>query len=122
MSQIPFEQILNAVRTLTDEEFTKLREAMDKQENAARKQSELAVRAEVRVASLRDFTADRQWLADHRADYAGQWVALWYGQLIRHSTNAKEVFAAADAAGHPDALVVFVEPPLGADQAFINIG
>lgn len=122
MSQIPFEQVLSAVRTLTPDELMKLRAALNEQENVARKQREEAVRAEMRAASLRDFTADRQWLAEHRAEYAGQWVALWYGQLIRHSTNAKEVFAAADAAGHPDALVVFVEPPLGPNEAIINIG
>ncbi len=69
---------------------------------------------------MRDFSADNQWLSDNRSEYAGQWVALWEGRLLHHSVNAKEVFAAADAAGHPDALVVFVEPLR--DHPFINIG
>jgi hypothetical protein len=29
-----------------------------------------------RAASLRNFSAERRWLADHRDEYAGQWVAL----------------------------------------------
>lgn len=67
-------------------------------------------RASARTASLRDFTADRQWLADHRDEYAGQWVALKFGRLISHGLNAKEVHQAAQDAGHTDALLVLVEP------------
>jgi len=67
-------------------------------------------RALARAASLRDFTADRQWLADHRDEYAGQWVALKFGRLISHGKNAKEVHQAAQDAGHSDALLVLVEP------------
>jgi Family of unknown function (DUF5678) len=66
--------------------------------------------ASARIASLRDFTADRQWLADHRDEYAGQWVALKFGRLISHGANAKEVHQAAQDAGHSDALLVLVEP------------
>jgi hypothetical protein len=67
-------------------------------------------RPSARAASLRDFTADRQWLADHRDEYAGQWVALKFGRLISHGANAKEVHVAAQDAGHSDALLVLVEP------------
>ncbi len=67
-------------------------------------------RASARATSLRDFTADRQWLADNRDEYAGQWVALKFGRLISHGANAKEVHQAAQNAGHSDALLVLVEP------------
>lgn len=67
-------------------------------------------RISARAAKLRDFTADRQWLADHRDEYAGQWVALKNGRLISHGANAKEVHQAAQDAGHSDALLVLVEP------------
>jgi hypothetical protein len=66
-------------------------------------------RATARAAGLRDFTTDRQWLADHRDEYSGQWVALKFGRLISHGTNAKEVHQAALDAGHSDALLVLVE-------------
>lgn len=64
---------------------------------------------QLRTASLRDFTLDRQWLAEHRDKYAGQWVALKDGQLISHGLKAKEVHQAAQDAGHLDALLVRVE-------------
>ncbi len=63
-----------------------------------------------RDASLRDFTTDRQWLADHRDEYAGKWVALKFGRLISHGLTAKEVHQAAQDAGQLDALLVLVEP------------
>lgn len=64
----------------------------------------------VRPASLRDFSVDRQWLAEHRDEYAGQWVALENGQLISHGPSAKEVHQTALDGGHPEALLVLIEP------------
>jgi hypothetical protein len=61
------------------------------------------------AATLRDFTADRRWLADHRDEYVGQWVALKFGRLISHGTNAREVHMVAQDSGHSDALLVLVE-------------
>lgn len=107
MPEITFEQVLIGIQSLPPESLAKLREilnALSEKEQRVEAARELA-----RAASLRDFSADRQWLKDHRDEYAGQWVALKDGRLISHSPNAKEVFAATDAAGHPDALVVFVE-------------
>jgi hypothetical protein len=51
---------------------------------------------------------ERDWLAAHRGEYAGQWIALLGDQLISHSRSAKEVFLAARAAGGP-ALVLRVD-------------
>ena len=118
MSEITFEQVLIGIQSLPPEALATLREILNAP--SEQEQREAAARALAHAASLRDFSADRQWLADHRDEYAGQWVALKYGQLISASTNAKEVFAAAHAAGQPDALVVFVEPSDG--QPVINFG
>ena len=126
MSQMSFEQVLNAVRALPPEEMAKLRQILDEPDEKVqpeadeKKRRQEAARAAARAASMRDFTADRNWLAEHRREYAGQWVALRYGQLISHSQNAKEVFAAARATGYTDVLVVFVEPPY--DYPIINLG
>jgi hypothetical protein len=68
------------------------------------------IMSSARAASPRDFRDDRQWLADHRDEYAGQSVALKFGRLISHGANAKEVHHAAQDAGHSDALLVLVEP------------
>jgi len=73
-------------------------------------QRQEVARALATSTSLRDFTADRQWLADHRDEYAGQWVAIKNGQLISHGSDAKEVHQAARVGGHLDALLVLVEP------------
>jgi hypothetical protein len=110
--------VLREIEALPPDARAKLREML----NASTEihEGEQAARAFGRAASLRDFSADRQWLADHRDQYAGQWVAVKYGDLISASTNAKEVFAATRTAGHPDPLVVFVEPRDG--QPVINLG
>lgn len=82
----------------------------DIQREVRQTEAEFAGPETTRAASMRDFTADRQWLADHRDEYAGQWVALKFGRLISHGVNAKEVHQAAQDAGHLDALLVLVEP------------
>ena len=51
---------------------------------------------------------ERDWLAKHRREYAGQWIALLGDRLISHSMNASDVFSAARAAG-VKALVLRVE-------------
>jgi Family of unknown function (DUF5678) len=51
---------------------------------------------------------ERDWLAKHRREYAGQWIALLGDRLISHSPNASDVFSAARAAG-VKALVLRVE-------------
>jgi hypothetical protein len=107
MSEITFEQVLRDIQSLPAEQLAKLREIL----NSAGEQEQRreGARPAARTNGLRDFTADRQWLADHRDEYAGQWVAVKYGQLISHGPNAKEVHQAAKEAGHLDALLVLVE-------------
>lgn len=107
MSESTFEQVLRGIQSLPPDALAKLREIL----NAPTEQEQRheVARALAGSASMRDFTADRQWLADHRDEYAGQWVALEDGQLISHGANAKAVHQAAKDAGHPDALLVLVE-------------
>jgi hypothetical protein len=65
-----------------------------------------------------DRTLEYQWLAAHRREYIGEWIALKADQLVAHGTRAKDVFAQARAAGINDALVLFVEDP---DIPYIGI-
>jgi hypothetical protein len=51
------------------------------------------------------------WLEEHRAEYAGQWVALHDGKLIAHSTDGESLVAPVRQAGVRSPLIVFVEPP-----------
>ena len=107
MSDITFEQVLRDIRSLPPEQLSKLREILNAP--SEEKQTQETARRLAQVPNLRDFTADRQWLADHRDEYAGQWVAIKYGQLISHGPDAKTVHQAAKDAGHQDALLVRVE-------------
>jgi hypothetical protein len=107
MSETTFEQVLRGIQSLPSDAVAKLREILNAPTEQEQRQEVASALA--RSATLRDFTADKQWLADHRDEYAGQWVTLKYGQLISHGSNAKEVHQAAKDAGHLDALLVLVE-------------
>jgi hypothetical protein len=60
---------------------------------------------------MRDFSGDNEWLAKHRQDYVGQYVALHGNRLIASGNSFKAVATAARDAGFKDALVVYVEDP-----------
>ncbi|MGH9765804.1 MAG: DUF5678 domain-containing protein [Blastocatellia bacterium] len=42
-----------------------------------------------------DRSREMRWIKEHRAKYAGQWVALDGDQLLSHGTDAHQVFADA---------------------------
>ena len=58
-----------------------------------------------------NFSPNLNWLEEHRAEYAGQWVALHDGKLIAHSTDGEALVAPVRQAGVRSPLIVFVEPP-----------
>ena len=103
MSQLNFEQMMNAVRTLSPEQLAQLREIVNEPNGKPHKET---MRPIVREHAL---SRERQWLAEHCDEYVGQWVALKGDQLISHGPRRSEVEAAAVAAGHPDALIAPVE-------------
>lgn len=120
MQEVTFEQVLNDVQSLPPESQTKLRDILNAAElSQASKpaaptngtaQLHDPVRELAHAASLRDITAERQWLKEHCDEYAGQWVALKGGQLISHGKDHMAVYREAKAAGHPDAFFEQVEP------------
>jgi hypothetical protein len=108
MSQSSFEQLLKEVQALPPEDVARFREILNMPAEAEPHND--PVRELARAASLRDLTAERQWLKEHCDEYAGQWVALKGDQLISHGKDHLAVHQAAKAAGHPDALMELVEP------------
>jgi hypothetical protein len=54
---------------------------------------------------------ERQWLREHREEYAGQYVALWGDTLVAHGPDARKVLAEARAADRPRALLARIEAP-----------
>ena len=124
MHEITFEQVLSEIQLLPPEAQAKLRDMLNAAEVSQPSETVSAIngvtnrKAEsqdsaqelARAASLRDYTADRQWLKDHCDEFAGQWVALKNGQLISHGSDHMAVYREAKTAGHPDALFELVEP------------
>lgn len=57
----------------------------------------------------RDRTQEFAWVAAHREEYAGQWVALTGERLLAHGTDMSEVHREAQEAGIVDAIILKVE-------------
>ena len=53
---------------------------------------------------------EQAWLREHRAEYAGQWVALHEGHLLASARSAEELFSAVDRTGVAQPLFLYVEP------------
>jgi hypothetical protein len=53
----------------------------------------------LRQAGSVDTAKERKWIAEHRQEYIGEWVALDGDQMIAHGSNAREVYLAALQAG-----------------------
>jgi len=117
MSAITFEQVLSQVKALPPEDVDKLREYLGVK--AGKDDAVEAARELARAASKRDLSGEHQWLEEHGQEYVGQWVALKGNQLISHGSRGKDVHEAAAAAGHPDALMLLVQPK--DDRPFVNI-
>ncbi|HEU0179335.1 MAG TPA: DUF5678 domain-containing protein [Blastocatellia bacterium] len=129
MSLLTFEQIVEAIDALPSQERIKLRQWLNRSavnealnqrsasNGGARDAPDVDVMAPIvmkrvpPIAPERGAEKELKWLREHRAEYANQWVALDEDRLISAGQSAKEVHAAAKAAGVPHALIVLVEPP-----------
>ena len=58
-----------------------------------------------------DCTRELRWLAEHREEYGGQWVALDGDKPLASGPNARDVYEAARRSGAELPLVVQVESP-----------
>jgi len=129
MSLPTFDQIVEAIGALPPQDRLKLRQWLNS--NAADEAPNqpttpnggtqntpdievippIAMRRVPSIAPERGVKKEMNWLREHRAEYANQWVALDGDRLISAGGSAKEVHTAAKAAGVPHALIVLVEPP-----------
>ncbi len=116
MSSVTVESILSQVNQLPPSDRERLIEMLSEESEA---KPELPPSRPVAPAiGVGDRTAEYKWLAKHRREYIGQWIALKGDQLIAHSHNAKEMFAQVDASGMEMPLVLYVEDP---DVPFIGV-
>ncbi len=58
---------------------------------------------------VKDRSRENEWLAEHRDEYDGKYVALDGDRLIAVGDSYKEVATVARGAGVPDALLLYVE-------------
>jgi|GEM_PF-1154663 len=63
-----------------------------------------------RIIEFIDRTREMRWIAEHRVEFAGQWVALDGDQLLAHGDNAREVYQAARKSGVKRPFVLQLEP------------
>lgn len=107
--EVKFETVLEQVRQLPLNEQELLRELLPLKNGAATAARAKPAGRVRRSSPMKERTQESQWLAQHRAEYPGEYLALDGDRLIAHSLDAKEVFAAVDAAGVDDPLYIHVE-------------
>ena len=99
MASADVDRIIEEVRRLPPDEKRRLREALDREEQAKVQPSDRAV----------DLSRELRWIEEHRSEYTGQWVAVRGDRLLSSGPNAKEVYEAARAAGDNSPFVTRVE-------------
>lgn len=108
MSEATFESVLTAVRQLPVIEQAQLLEILAHDLGQGRPYENGQISP---LVAEKDRSREEKWLAEHSREYANQWVALEGDQLIAHSFNAAEVFAAIKSLGVERPFFVRVEDP-----------
>jgi hypothetical protein len=102
MASLTLEQVAEEAKTLPLEEQRQLRKLLEAEEA---KHLQLGSQP-----SLDRFAREMAWIQKHRAEFAGQWVALDGERLLAAGPIAQEVFAAARTSGIHQPLVTKIEP------------
>lgn len=100
MASVDVERIIEEARRLAPDERRRLREALDREEQPHVQPSDREI----------DLSRELRWIEEHRAEYAGQWVAVRGDRLLSSGPDGKEVYEAARAAGDERPFVTRVEP------------
>ena len=99
MASADVDRIIEEVRRLAPNEKRRVREALDREDQAKVEPSDRSV----------DLSRELRWIERHRSEYAGQWVAVRGDRLISSGTDGREVYEAARAAGDERPFVTRVE-------------
>ncbi len=100
VASVDVEKIIEEVRRLPPDERRRLRAALDREEQSKIQSSDRSV----------DLSRELRWIEEHRAEYAGQWVAVRGDKLLSSGSDGREVYEAARAAGDERPFVTRVEP------------
>ncbi len=106
MTGVTFEQALAVVQSLPLPDKQRLRQwLVEEERKLAGQNGPSAGKAELHREQ------EMQWLAEHEATYAGQWLALDGDRLLSHGADPHKVRAEARAMGVESPFVVFAEDP-----------
>ena len=83
--QANLEQAIEIIKTLPIEDYNKLRQAIDEEENVKRAKNE---KLQWRIER---YKKARKWLDENSDKYLNQWVCLEGDKLIAYGTEALEV-------------------------------
>jgi len=110
MSAKQLNEILKQVENLSSEEKRFLANELLKQvQQQPISISDSSLQQEKEAKSLRQ-NLQMKWLAEHRTEFAGQWVALEGDHLISHGSNSREVIKAARKQGIKVPFIAYLEP------------
>ena len=111
MSQATAELILAEIATLPSEEREKLWVMLNRRSDSTQIASdEAAASVFIPPFDVRDSTPSLCWIEEHRAEFAGQYVALDGDCLVAHGADPREVIAAVRASGLNGLFFTFIPP------------
>ena len=97
MVQATAEVILAEIAALPAEEREKLKELLNQRPSSA--QNAAQQNAFIPPFDTRDTAPSLRWIEEHRAEFAGQYVALDGDHLVAHSTDPRQIIAAVRTSG-----------------------
>jgi hypothetical protein len=89
----PFEQVAQIIRALPLEDFDKIREVVDQEEQAKRSREQNS------NWQIERYKKAEKWLAENSEKYLNQWVCLEGDRLVAHGMNGREVYQKAKEDG-----------------------
>ncbi|HEX4951623.1 MAG TPA: hypothetical protein VFZ34_33505 [Blastocatellia bacterium] len=107
---ITVETILNLIEQLPSHERTRLHQMLTGQA-ADPAQAKPPRDKRVPAKPMKDRTRERQWVQEHKHEYAGQWVALDGHRLVAASCVQQEVWDAVDPTSPDRPLVLRISSP-----------
>lgn len=91
--QTNLEQAIEIIRALPVEDYGKLREVIDKEEQAKRNKDKKS------NWQIERYKKARKWLDENSEKYMNQWVCLEGDKLIAHSADGRDLYQKARDAG-----------------------
>jgi hypothetical protein len=110
MSREQLQELISQTEALTNEEKRQLANYLLEQLN----QPEVSTTTDSSSTTEKSFdprrTLEYEWLAQHRSEYAGHYVALDGNRLLSYGTDGREVIAKARKMGVKSPYIVHIEP------------